>query len=432
MIVEDKILEYLDGSLSDRESAELLETLSVSPEKRALLEEHLRLKDLLTLGRKPYSVPTETERSLAERIPVLAKYSDDLVPARWPFLRRWVGARTIGLAVGAGAMMILAGLGWYSLRGTNTQGAARQPAPLARAVSSPGRAGAATQEFSSSGADLSAPISALGDHAFRVYKHQAISNPGAASGMRMSDRSQPAAPVAQPDIIGQENATAPIAPVAPLASAAAIPTGGWFPHTLAEIELPMPKDLGPVTVGGSMILNESYLPTVSTSPSHSLTLLTGDATVDYDLSPSFAVGIDIGTGIGSTLSNSSYRIKPSSYYTRLFENPVVSNQALYDLLLTAHLTLFPESEYQFRLGIAGGSAFGAGPMAQATAGISRVLAPNLTLDLTAVGSRVWMKNSAPLVRTSTNGVVGIVGQQISPQTLFTTALGVQAGLRVRL
>src|SRR5579872_2985598 len=111
MIVEDKILEYLDGSLGESESAELLETLSVSPEKRALLEEHLRLKDLLALGRKPFSVPIETERELARRIPILGRYNDNLVPARWAFsgVRRFMGARAIGLAMGAGAMLVLAG-----------------------------------------------------------------------------------------------------------------------------------------------------------------------------------------------------------------------------------------------------------------------------------------------------------------------------------
>ncbi len=79
MIFEDKILAYLDGSLDEASRAELLHTLSVSPEKRAVLEEHLRLRELMSFGHKPLNVPVLAERALARRIAVLGEEMPHLV-----------------------------------------------------------------------------------------------------------------------------------------------------------------------------------------------------------------------------------------------------------------------------------------------------------------------------------------------------------------
>jgi hypothetical protein len=69
---EERILAYLDGSLNSSDRADLLHILSVSPEKRAILEGHLRLREILASGHKPLDVPATVERSLAKRIPVLS------------------------------------------------------------------------------------------------------------------------------------------------------------------------------------------------------------------------------------------------------------------------------------------------------------------------------------------------------------------------
>jgi hypothetical protein len=72
MKFEETILSYLDGTLDEHSSAELLHTLSVSPEKRLILEDHLRLRELMSLGHKSVAVPIATERLLASRLSVLA------------------------------------------------------------------------------------------------------------------------------------------------------------------------------------------------------------------------------------------------------------------------------------------------------------------------------------------------------------------------
>jgi hypothetical protein len=79
MRFEDNILAYLDGSLDEESRAELLHTLSVSPEKRAVLEEHLRLRELMMFGHKPLNVPLATERALANRIAALGQEMPHLV-----------------------------------------------------------------------------------------------------------------------------------------------------------------------------------------------------------------------------------------------------------------------------------------------------------------------------------------------------------------
>jgi hypothetical protein len=428
MIVEDKILEYLDGSLGESESAELLETLSVSPEKRALLEEHLRLKDLFALGRKPFSVPIETERQLARRIPILGRYSDNLAPARWAFsgVRRFIGARAIGLAVGAGAMLMLVGLGWYSMSVTGSK-VTTAGKSLVRVSSSPvGEMSAAnsaqptSQEFSSAASAISSPTAMRG-----ILKHRTILN-----NITRADLKSPIASAPQKE----EEPSSDIAQVTPITSlresSASIPNGR-VPQTLSEIRMGEPDKLSPMTVGSSLILDESYLPTLSTGPQHTLQKLLEDVMMDYDLSPNFAIGIEVGEGMSSSLTNTQLT-NPSADYTRVVNTVGVGGQTIYDAMLTFHYTLFPESEYQFRLGAAGGSAFTAGPMAEFTAGISRVLAPGLLLDVTAAASRVWTNGSSPVLGTNANGVIGIVGAQVPPQSMYTTAFGVRAGLRIRL
>ncbi len=75
---EEKILEYMDGTLSESESGELLHSLSVSPEKRVVLEQHIKLRELTSLAQKPLAIPQALEVSMAERFPAIASYNREL------------------------------------------------------------------------------------------------------------------------------------------------------------------------------------------------------------------------------------------------------------------------------------------------------------------------------------------------------------------
>jgi len=78
MKTEETILNYMDGTLSEDESGELLHQLSVSPEKRVVLEQHIKLRELTSLAQKPVAVPQNLEASMAERFAAIADYNREL------------------------------------------------------------------------------------------------------------------------------------------------------------------------------------------------------------------------------------------------------------------------------------------------------------------------------------------------------------------
>jgi hypothetical protein len=70
---EEKILSYLDGSLSEADREDVLAKISGDHgSERALFDAHLRLQDLYSVVRKPVSAPLSLQRELASQIPVLA------------------------------------------------------------------------------------------------------------------------------------------------------------------------------------------------------------------------------------------------------------------------------------------------------------------------------------------------------------------------
>jgi hypothetical protein len=70
---EEKILAYLDGSLSEADREEVLAKISSTHgSERALFDAHLRLQDLYSVARKPVSAPLALQRELASQVPVLA------------------------------------------------------------------------------------------------------------------------------------------------------------------------------------------------------------------------------------------------------------------------------------------------------------------------------------------------------------------------
>ncbi len=75
MKTEETILNYMDGTLSENESGELLHQLSVSPEKRVVLEQHIKLRELTAMAQKPTAVPQAFEAAMAERFPAIAAFN---------------------------------------------------------------------------------------------------------------------------------------------------------------------------------------------------------------------------------------------------------------------------------------------------------------------------------------------------------------------
>src|SRR5437868_14914672 len=89
---EEKILAYLDGSLSGADREEVMRAISISPDRRAVLDAHLRMNDLFKVVQKPLSAPLSLQRDLATKIPVLA--------AKLPYLAAESKRRRYGAAFG--------------------------------------------------------------------------------------------------------------------------------------------------------------------------------------------------------------------------------------------------------------------------------------------------------------------------------------------
>lgn len=69
-VIEDRILDFLDGHLESTDEEELLHRLAVSPEKRGLLREHLKLREAVSGASKTeqLAVPTNVTASLYRKL----------------------------------------------------------------------------------------------------------------------------------------------------------------------------------------------------------------------------------------------------------------------------------------------------------------------------------------------------------------------------
>jgi hypothetical protein len=70
--LEEKIIAFFEGGLSDADSAELLHMVSVSPEIRDLFREHQMLRELALKATRSVMVNPEVEASIFSRVEVLA------------------------------------------------------------------------------------------------------------------------------------------------------------------------------------------------------------------------------------------------------------------------------------------------------------------------------------------------------------------------
>jgi anti-sigma factor RsiW len=123
MNLEDKIMAYLDGTLDESARTALLRELSEDPTKRRVLEEHIKVREIISLGHKPRAVPLSTERKLAARVPVLMQELPYLAPqvartAPSLFASTLTGVQRIAQtlssrwapAVGLGVLLLAAGI----------------------------------------------------------------------------------------------------------------------------------------------------------------------------------------------------------------------------------------------------------------------------------------------------------------------------------
>ncbi|MDP4231973.1 MAG: hypothetical protein Q8913_01255 [Bacteroidota bacterium] len=121
MTLNERILEFMDGSLHPNDEAELLHTLSVSPEKRNVLRDFMNQKSLLSRDRESIAVPYEAEQSLWASVDAILPATSSTVapqpvalmqPAAAGFFSRMMTASAA--AVGALGLLIGIGSGYFA------------------------------------------------------------------------------------------------------------------------------------------------------------------------------------------------------------------------------------------------------------------------------------------------------------------------------
>jgi hypothetical protein len=114
---EDRILDFLDGRLATGDEEELLHTLAVSPERRQLLREHLKLRELTSnvAKQKQFAVPSHVTTQLFSKLDEMgfaAPMNAEAVLTRTPQIvgvRRTAGALALlktGLRFGATSLAV--------------------------------------------------------------------------------------------------------------------------------------------------------------------------------------------------------------------------------------------------------------------------------------------------------------------------------------
>jgi hypothetical protein len=117
MTLNERILDFLDGSLPPDDEAELLHTLSVSPEKRNMLRSFMKQDALLASDRASLAIPYRAEQGLWAKLDAVmpaspvVRGSDVLVRQPGFFSRLTTGATAM---VGALALLVGVGAGYYA------------------------------------------------------------------------------------------------------------------------------------------------------------------------------------------------------------------------------------------------------------------------------------------------------------------------------
>jgi hypothetical protein len=115
MTLNERILEFLDGSLPPDDEAELLHTLSVSPEKRNMLRSFMKQDALLASDRASLAIPYRAEQGLWAKLDAVMPVSPapvvrPIAPVGF-FSRLTTGATAM---VGALALLVGVGAGYYA------------------------------------------------------------------------------------------------------------------------------------------------------------------------------------------------------------------------------------------------------------------------------------------------------------------------------
>src|ERR1035437_4917038 len=160
MTLNERILDFMDGSLPPHDEAELLHTLSVSPEKRGVLRDFMSQRSLLFSDRASLAVPYEAEQSLWARVDAILPAPQAITipqPAAVGFFSRMMTTASASV----GALGLIVGLGPGYLAATQPSHLNDQGSAISQMESLP-NARLATVSGAETAAAGSAPAHAIG------------------------------------------------------------------------------------------------------------------------------------------------------------------------------------------------------------------------------------------------------------------------------
>lgn len=214
--IEDTIIAYFDGRLSDEESAELLHRVSVSPEIRQVFREQEMLRDFATTAARNVSVRPEVESALFSRIAAMQE-EERIAAAPLVSASKNVGMRRGALAalllvlLAAGTALHYGGSGEKSPTAPASRSINGSTASQSASVAAEASQSAATNSVSSTASQsmiTDAPVAMASGNTLRA-RNQGLQNTTRSSasiaagspGIQQTSTNDPAVSVVSTDII---------------------------------------------------------------------------------------------------------------------------------------------------------------------------------------------------------------------------------------
>jgi len=469
MKYEENILKYLDGSLTDSESAELLHGLSVSPEKRVILEQHLQLKDMVTSAQKPFTVPAELEQAMSRKYPVIPMYTNELMVganlAERSIITSFFARRSV--RIGAAALLLLAFSSYFAVSSRNggvvTAGSEISGANVistsTTSQSSIKSVSADAISNSLSKVNVVEPSKTTVNNLQNISTTVRANNVGTTSQVNTSLREKNIADVKDDPVIVDEanhfvntnaNSTDASLPVE-LALISSISTprvessNAITMNSIGEprYATPFGKKIDqlqvPVLLRFEYGMGQAYF-RVNTSDAVQNTRIESAPLfgVDYIASLYFSLGLEGGSaGIAQVVPSEVY--EGTSNVTRYVTSNTIEASNHFYTRLMARYTINPYDMFHVETGVGAGVAFDeqVAPLVAATAALSYDLSSKLSWSFGASFAGTFSKVAAPVQsgETPVNNEAMPVGyiEENTPSstTLFSPSLTFRFGLRIR-
>jgi hypothetical protein len=469
MKYEENILKYLDGSLTDSESAELLHALSVSPEKRVILEQHLQLKDMVTSAQKPFTVPAELEQAMSRKFPVIPMYTNELMVganlAERSVITSFFARRSV--RVGAAAILLLAFTSYLAVssrngssvtEGSKAIGASVTSAPTMSGSSNDVVSGKSSNNTSTS-VNVVEPSKTIAKNVQNTHTTVRTNNVGS---NLQTNTSRP-----EKDIAIVDHNTVNVDEANHAISIDANSTDASLPVELALISsISTPRSEASASIARNSIGEPRYITPfgkkydqlqvpvllrfeygmgqayfrVNTTDAVQNTRIESAPLfgVDYVASPYFSLGLEGGSaGIAQVVPSEVY--EGTSNVTRYVTSNTIEASNHFYTRLMARYTINPYDMFHIETGIGGGVAFDekAVPLVAATAALSYDLSQKLSMSFGASFAGTFSKVAAPVQsgETPTNNEAMPIGyiEENTPSstTLFSPSLTFRFGLRIK-